>query len=249
MRNSLLNLDLAVEVAPAPSTAPAVRGQAGGAFATATAAAAAPALSTDPDPAPVLDCTAEPPPASQTRESDEEFEIVFGRSQLASTSLVLIVVLACFSGVFYLIGKAIGKTAATQAPSQMTPAAVVKPAGDLLPAKAPLPVNAPVAVVTPAPVMTQQASIPQPPVFAEAEVGKVYIQVGAIEKGLAGVWAEGLRAHGLTAFVATGPSNNTWRVLVGPLPDPQTFQRAKDTLDRLGIATFGKKYLGEPTAH
>jgi cell division septation protein DedD len=68
--------------------------------------------------------------------------------------------------------------------------------------------------------------------------------VGVIEKGLAAVWAEGLRTHGLEAFAAPGPSDglNLWRVLIGPLPDPQAYQRAKDVLDTLGLTNFGRRY-------
>ena len=67
--------------------------------------------------------------------------------------------------------------------------------------------------------------------------------MGAIDKELAGIWAEGLRTHGLDAFVATGLTANEWRVVVGPLPDPQSYQRAKDTLDKLGITAFGRRYV------
>ena len=175
-----------------------------------------------------------------------DFEIVFGRRQVASTGLVLIVVLACFSGVSYLIGRSAG--AKTGAPATAT---AVK-AAEASTAVTPAPVTAaPVkaaAVTAPPAIAAPDPSKPQAPLFAEAISGKVYIQVGAIDKGLAGIWAEGLRAHGLDAFVSTGPSDKMWRVLIGPLPDPQSHQHAKDTLDSLGIATFGRKYSDQPAA-
>ena len=76
--------------------------------------------------------------------------------------------------------------------------------------------------------------------FQEAENGKLYLQVGAIEKGLAGIWAEGLRTHGLNAFVATGPSEKVWRVLIGPLADEAAYRQAKGALADLGILNFGR---------
>jgi cell division septation protein DedD len=65
--------------------------------------------------------------------------------------------------------------------------------------------------------------------------------VGAVDRGLAGIWAEGLRTHGLDAFVAPGPTDKMWRVVIGPLPNPDAYQRAKTKLDELGINTFGRK--------
>ncbi len=160
-----------------------------------------------------------------------EFEVVVGHRQVAGVALLVVVLLAVFSGVSYLIGKS------------MAPAAAV--------------VQAPVAPAPVAPTNVQQIPAPTPafpvqspkeqtatPIFSEAIIGKVYLQVGIIEKGSAATWAEGLRTHGLDAFVAPGPNDGLglWRVLIGPLPDSKTFQRAKSTLDALGIPNFGRTY-------
>jgi cell division septation protein DedD len=170
-----------------------------------------------------------------------DFEIVFGRRQMASTGLVVMAALACFSGVFYLIGKSAGAKLSAPEVSAATAAPLAAP--DTLVPAGPIP-----AVTAPAPVTNPEASKPQRPLFAEAVTGKVYIQVGAIEKGLAGIWAEGLRTHGLDAFVATGRNDKEWRVLVGPLPDSQAYRQAKETLDKLGVTTFGRRYTGASPA-
>jgi cell division septation protein DedD len=101
----------------------------------------------------------------------------------------------------------------------------------------------------PTPALPVQSPKEQPrtfttPILSEAIVGKVYLQVGIIEKGSAATWAEGLRTHGLDAFVAPGPNDGLglWRVLIGPLPDSKTFQGAKSTLDALGVPNFGRTY-------
>jgi hypothetical protein len=166
-----------------------------------------------------------PVPQVQSAEEQGEFEIVMGRGQLASTLLLLLVLMVVFSGGAYVIGKSLG--------AKSVPAPVVVPTQ-----------TAPVA--EPAPVAKASAAAALPvdgtaPVYGEQQQGKVYLQVGAVDRGLAGIWAEGLRTHGLEAFVAPGPSEKVWRVVIGPLPNPEAFQHARDTLDQLGINTFGRK--------
>jgi len=169
-----------------------------------------------------------PEPAPATTAESAEFEIVLGHRQIASTSLVAIVLLAVFSCFSYLIGKSMAPKAAA---AVQAPPAVQSPA----PAA---PVIEPIAV----PFDPEQAKTITTPLVGQAESGKVYLQVGAIEKGLGVIWAEGLRTNGLDAFISPGPDDKEWRVLIGPLPDPQAYQRAKDTLDKLGINTFGRRY-------
>ncbi len=169
-----------------------------------------------------------------------DFELVFGRRQLASTGLVLLVILAIFSGVSYVIGK----TAGTRSPAASANAAAPNSApedGAVQPESPAAVSSKSVATAAPAPVKPFTGAKDQGPLFADAIAGQIYMQVGAIDRGLAGVWAEGLRTHGLNAFVSPGPSDKVWRVLVGPLPDLQSYQRAKDVLDGLGIATFGRR--------
>ena len=83
---------------------------------------------------------------------------------------------------------------------------------------------------------------PAGPIFADPAPGKSYIQMAAVEKGVAAVFAEGLRAHDLTAFVAPGPSPNIFRVLIGPVSDPQAYKATKQELDKIGLSTFMRQY-------
>ncbi len=80
------------------------------------------------------------------------------------------------------------------------------------------------------------------PLFAEPEAGQVYIQIGAVEKGMATILAEGLRSHGFDAFVAAGPSERVFRVLIGPLPNPESFRRAKAAVDAIDLSAFARRY-------
>ena len=66
--------------------------------------------------------------------------------------------------------------------------------------------------------------------------------MGAVEKGVAVIFAEGLRKHGLTSFVAPGPSEKIFRVLIGPLADPQAYVKAKDVVDQIGLSTFARRF-------
>lgn len=83
---------------------------------------------------------------------------------------------------------------------------------------------------------------PVAPLFAEPEMGKVYLQIGAVERGMATLLVEGLRSHGFDSFVAPGPNEKIFRVLIGPLPDPAAFQQAMVTVNALELASFARKY-------
>jgi len=78
--------------------------------------------------------------------------------------------------------------------------------------------------------------------FAEPVGGGMYLQMGAVDKGAAAIFAEGLRKRGFPSFVATGPNATLFRVLIGPLRDAAAYARTKDALDRMGVNTFGRTY-------
>ena len=165
-----------------------------------------------------------------------EFEIVLGRRQMASLGLVAMVVLAVFSGLFYAIGKSTAPRVVADPPSSF---AVPEPP-QMIPPPMATPLPQPEIVKAPAP-QSGAATQDGTPLFAEPQQGALYLQIGAVEKGVAQIWAEGLRTHELNAFVATGPSEKIFRVLVGPLADTEAYQRAKQTIDEIGLATFAKR--------
>jgi cell division protein FtsN len=182
-------------------------------------------------------------PATPPADDTEEFEIVMGRGQIASVAFVVTVALAIFSSVAYLAGKSVS-------PKKAEPALVV---GEARPA-APVPA-APVqaiptveATIAPAPAPKRPATKPMPvedfsdiPMFADPEIGSVYLQMAAVEKPNAAIFVDGLRAHGFRSFVAPGPDARIFRVLIGPLPTPASFAQAKEQLDRIGLTTFARK--------
>jgi cell division septation protein DedD len=168
-----------------------------------------------------------PEPASSLDEAVpevEEFELVLGRRQVASVTFVILVLLAVFSGVSFVAGKA--------APVRKveTPTAVAAPVPE------PTPII-PILEATVAPSASVETTL-----FSNPVPKAIYIQMGAVEKGIAVIFAEGLRKHGLNAFVAPGPNDKIYRVLVGPFPSAEAFQSAKAALDQIGLNTFARRY-------
>ena len=181
-------------------------------------------------------------PDSETKEKTAEYEIVLGRRQIASLLFIAIVVAVVFSAVSYLAGR----TAAPK-PVQHPPATPVAAAP--APAAGPAPAPGPVIEATtsvlpaePALPIAKRDNRPEPPMFAEPLPGAVYIQMGAVDKGMAMVFAAGLRRYGFDGFVAPGPNEKIFRVLIGPLPDPDSFRRAKAAVDALDLGTFARRY-------
>ena len=172
--------------------------------------------------------TAEQDPDSQELSATPDYEIVLGRPQIASWLFVGIIAVVICSSLAYLAGEKIAarNTAVISAPAAPVPA---------VPGSVELPQAS--ALVTP--VKTQK---PPAPMFAEPELGKVYIQIAAVERGMAVLLAEGLRSHGFDTFVAPGPNDKLFRVLIGPLPDPAAFRQAMLTVNALDLANFARKY-------
>jgi cell division septation protein DedD len=175
--------------------------------------------------------TAEQGPDSQELSGTTDYEIVLGRPQIASWLFVGIIAVVICSSLAYLAGEKIAsKNTAVISVLAAPPAPV--PA---VSASAELPQAS--ALVTP--IKNQK---PPAPMFAEPEVGKVYIQIAAVERGMAVLLAEGLRSHGFDTFVAPGPNDKIFRVLIGPLPDPAAFREAMLTVYALDLANFARKY-------
>jgi cell division septation protein DedD len=179
-------------------------------------------------------------PAPQSLCAATEYEIVLGRAQIASWLFVGVVAVAICSSLAYLAGEKITARKAAAISRPAAPSAPVPPPP--VAASAELPqasiMVAPKADL--APLVKNRKTVV--PLFAEPEIGKVYLQIGAVERGMATLLAEGLRSHGFDSFVAPGPNDKIFRVLIGPLPDPATFQQAMVTVNALELANFARKY-------
>jgi cell division septation protein DedD len=197
----------------------------------------------DPEPAKL----SLPEEAPEVAREAADFEVVLGPAQIASWLFVAVIAIAVCSSLAFLAGKSTGLkqeigaafTVASSRAAEARPAPVTASPTT----QAPMP-SASILV----PPKTDLASVLKtaqhagPQLFAEPEVGKVYIQIGAVERGMATILAEGLRSHGFDAFVAAGPSEKIYRVLIGPLPDPEAFQQAKAAVDAIDLTAFARKY-------
>ena len=160
---------------------------------------------------------------SQAAERAEpvEFEIVLGRRQLASVLFVATVVIAVLSSLGYLAGKSLAPKTVEVIRTVSVPV-----------------VETPLAI-SPEPVAPAK---PEPPIFADPRQGPLYLQMGAVEKGIAVIFVEGLRKRGFEAFVAAGPNEKIFRVLIGPLADERAYEKAKSGADAIGLGTFARRY-------
>jgi len=177
-------------------------------------------------------------PASQARSATTEYEIVLGRAQIAIWLFLGVIAVAICSSLAYLGGEkiAVKKTAAISQPA--APLAPVPQPGS---ASADLP-QASILVPPQADVASLARNHKPAPLFAEPEMDKVYIQIAAVERGMAMLLTEGLRSHGFDSFVAPGPNDKLFRVLIGPLPDPATFRQAMVSVNAMDLASFARKY-------
>jgi len=157
--------------------------------------------------------------AKPEREAEPEFEMVLGKRQAASLTFVALVVMAACSGGSYLIGR----FAAPASASQKTQAVVPDPP----------PIALPVAEVLPP---------PEKPLFDTPLKGPVYIQLGAVDKGVATLLAQGARKIGFAAFVTQGMNANVFRVLVGPFKDAAEYDSAVAKFKEIGLDNFSRRY-------
>jgi len=178
-------------------------------------------------------------PVAVEAESEEEFELVVGRRQVAGIMFLVLVVVAVCSGGSYLAGKALSSRMEAAEPEIK----IEQPS----PASAPIPAPAPAptleATIVPAPATVKPAV--DAPLFANPNPQAIYIQVGAVEKGVAVILAEGLRKHALDSFVAPGPTQKTFRVLIGPFADADGYQKARNIVAEIGLDNFARRYQSQ----
>jgi cell division septation protein DedD len=161
-------------------------------------------------------------------EPSSEYELVLGRTQVASWLFVGVIAVAVCGSLAYLAGETVATKRARRAAAVLT-----------APVAAPVPAALPEAsLLAKAEPLTKSTR----PLVGDPEIGKVYLQVGAVERGMAVILAEGMRLHGFEAFAAPGPNDKIFRVLIGPLPDPDAFRQAMLKVDALDLATFARKY-------
>jgi len=202
----------------------------------------------------------EEPPAASWMKDAEEFEVVMGRRQIASVSFVILVTLTVFSTVSYLAGRwtgtkgpiatvfqaasESGTSNSAPAPKPSAPAVVTSPVVTSPVAAAPAPAKAGFAPN----YATSEITAKEPPIFGEPVKGSIYLQMGAVDKGMANVMVNGLRRLGFPSIISAGPNDRVFRVLVGPLADAKTAQSTGRALEAFGLNHFAKRIEDVPAA-
>jgi cell division septation protein DedD len=79
------------------------------------------------------------------------------------------------------------------------------------------------------------------PRSAQSLPAETYLQLAALDRARAEAFVETLARNGFHAVVASGPTEDIFRVLVGPLEDTATLARTQADLQALGFTSFPRK--------
>ncbi len=182
-------------------------------------------------------------------EESKDYEIVLGGRQIASVSFVILVSLTVFTSLSYLVGrwsasKSFGASSTVVHAGSTESALKTPPAA---PKGEPLVVSS----VTPTPAKqpakpSTEVTANEPPLFSEPVPGTLYLQMAAVDRGVANVMVNGFRRLGFPSIVSAGPTERVFRVLVGPLADAKAASAARNALEAFGLAPFTKKIGDTP---
>jgi cell division septation protein DedD len=193
---------------------------------------------------------------------DGEFELVLGNRQLLSVFFIVVLLVA----VFFTMGYIVGRNSAPGFEARKSdkppvgdagrPSAAVQPS-----ASQPVPgrkaetgdtgsISAPAKEPEPAaPAKREPEKKPEPeeaaaPVPEEPASGQTYLQVVAVERAEAEIFVDVLGKKGFHAIFAPVPEKpGTFRVLVGPYKDAAAIGQARTDLEKAGFKnTFVRKY-------
>jgi cell division septation protein DedD len=81
----------------------------------------------------------------------------------------------------------------------------------------------------------------EPTPAASSPQSGTYLQVAAVDRGVAEVFVEVLRRKGFQGTISNGPNEDTFRVLVGPVKDATSLAQVKADLQAAGFISFAKK--------
>jgi cell division septation protein DedD len=194
-----------------------------------------------------------------------EFEMVLGNKQLLSVFFIVVVLLAVFFTMGYVLGRnsapvdSAGKGTETPYERRNAPSAV--PANSSAANRV---AETPVSIAEAQPTASaqnesapataaqtiqpaasaRQATETAPVTVSQPQPGQTYVQVTAVGKAEADVLAEVLARKGFRTLVAAGPNEKLFRVLVGPAKDINEVAKLKTDLEAAtGLKnTFVRKY-------
>jgi cell division septation protein DedD len=176
-----------------------------------------------------------------TRNGDGEFEITLRNRQLLSVFFIIVILVAVFFTMGYVLGRDSGASAAVaQAPAAApVEQPAVKPASDFADAPAPAAAAAPVPVTAPA---VEEKVAPKLTARSGPVAGEVYLQVVAAKKPDGELVSAVLKKKGFPALIAPGPTDAVVRVLVGPFKGAEEVSKARGELEKAGFKPILRKY-------
>ena len=146
----------------------------------------------------------------------------------------------------YLGGRVMETRAVAKTSTPKAPAAVIQPVSrtETKPAALQQPAASQTTVITP--VAQQQTQTPPVKRYSgpmiEPKQGERYLQIGAYGPTFTRGFVEELKDQGFHPVVAAGPSEDVYRVLIGPL-DVASLESTQAQLERAGITgTMPRKY-------
>lgn len=192
------------------------------------------------------------------KKPDGGYEVLLGDRQLLSLFVIVVVLLAVFFTMGYVLGRHTG-AASTEDIASKEPAVQLPPraAPSVSPAPSSQPVSTPVESVTePAPPPSAPATAPvgspparppeartkpparepAPPAVSSAPAaGQTFLQLRAIKRPDAELVAGVLKKKGFPAMVAPSTKEGLFRVLVGPLTDKDAIGKTRTSLEKAGF--------------
>jgi cell division septation protein DedD len=198
--------------------------------------------------------------------SRNDFEVVLGRRQIASCLFAGTMLVAIFAAGSYFAGKmstpscaaaaslptSIRIPAAPLADSSMiqetASAASVKQNGFPFVATATergLDMQAASSATDPLASLSDFPVTGKTPLFANPQQGALYLQLGALDKNMSAIVAEGLRERGYNSFVAPGASEKLYRVLVGPFATQDEYKRVKTETESIDVNAVAREILAK----
>lgn len=186
------------------------------------------------------------------RNVDGEFEMVLGNKQLLSVFFIVVILMA----VFFTMGYVLGRDAASQVTYAGPPVATPVPATqaqssgfpDARPAASPAEAEAKTGTQPQQQLPTTEPAKPAPPPPQAAKApsgpapGQVFLQATAGKRADAELVASVLRKKGFRVVLAPGPTEDVFRVLVGPFTDDPTQRKARTELETAGFKPFTRRY-------
>lgn len=171
--------------------------------------------------------------------------VVLGARQAAVGLFLMVVLMGTFGGLTYIVGRMV----------------MPSPAAAVAPAPAPEESEEQVLFVSAVTEKKTEAAEPAPskpvidpapdarpwkpasgPHFREPAPGELFLQVAAVDRGVAEVFVEYLARREIVAQYASGPDERSYRVLVGPISTNAQLQQLRERLEADGFQPFVRRY-------